>query len=134
MRLPDSPTKLPSYSALSLDPIHPPSPLTGNVNDPLNSFIAPAGCELILHNPNKATNGSTIKLIKATIAHISTNKADVKDLPIDVVSTGNPARDSSLSYCYVRLHPSIAARDTSPRPDLLWRWQPLLLQALQGWD
>src|ERR1700683_291471 len=120
MRLPDSPTKLPSYSAPSLDPICPPSPLTGNVDDLLNSFIAPAGWELMLRNPNNATNAFTIKPVEAAIAHISMNKSDVKDLPIDVVSTGNPARDSSLSYCYVQLHPSIAALDTSPRPDLLW--------------
>src|ERR1700683_5631340 len=53
---------------------------------------------------------------------------------LDVIGTGNPARDSNLSYCYVRLHPSTATLDTSPRLDLLWRWQPHLLQALQGWD
>jgi hypothetical protein len=117
---PDSPTKLPSYSAPSLNPIHPPSPLTGNLDDPLNSFVAPAGCELIFRNPNKAADGSTIAIVKATLASISMNGTDIEDLPLKVVGTGNPARDSNLSYCYVRLHPSTAALDTSPRPDLLW--------------
>jgi hypothetical protein len=131
---PNSPTKLPSYSAPSLNPIHPPSPLTKNPNDPLNSFVTPAGCELILHNPNKGTNGSTIKLVKAALTDIITNKADVKDLPLNIVGTGSIMKDSNLSYCYVCLHPSTAALDTSPRPDLLWRWQPHLLEALQGWD
>jgi hypothetical protein len=131
---PDSPTKLPSYSAPSLTPIRPPSPLTGSPNDPLNSFIAPAGCELILRNPNKATDGSTIKLVKAAITDICANTTDVKDLPLSVVGTGSPAKDSHLSYCYVRLHPATAALDTSPRPDLLWRWHPHLCEALQGWD
>src|SRR5882762_272102 len=133
-RPPDSPTKLPSYTAPSLSPIRPPSPLTGNLDDPVNSFVAPAGCELILRNPDKATDGSTIKLVKAAIADISANKEDVKDLPLTVIGTGSIAKDSNLSYCYVRLHPTTAALDTSPRPDLLWRWQPHLLQALQGWD
>src|ERR1700683_4757292 len=131
---PNSPTKLPSDSAPSLNPIHPPSPLTGNPDDPLNSFVAPAGCKLILRNPNKGTNGVTIKLVKAALTDIITNKADVKDLPLDIVGTGSIIKDSNLSYCYVRLHPSTAALDTSPRPDLLWRWQPHLLEALQGWD
>src|SRR5882762_5316210 len=133
-RPPDSPTKLPSYTAPSLSPIRPPSPLTGNLDDPVNSFVAPAGCELILRNPDKATDGSTIKLVKAAIADISANKEDVKDLPLTVIGTGSIAKDSNLSYCYIRLHPSTAALDTSPRPDLLWRWQPHLLEALEGWD
>ena len=133
-RPPDSPTKLPSYSAPSLNPIRPPSPLTGNPDDPLNSFVAPAGCELILRNPNKAADGSTIKLVKDALTSISASVADVRDLPLDVVGTGSPARDANLSYCYVRLHLSTAALDTSPRPDLLWRWQPHLLRALEGWD
>src|SRR5882762_492695 len=133
-RPPDSPTKLPSYTAPSLSPIRPPSPLTGNLDDPVNSFVAPAGCELILRNPDKATDGSTIKLVKAAIADISANKEDVKDLPLTVIGTGSIAKDSNLSYCYVRLHPTTAALDTSPRPDLLWRWQPHLREALQGWD
>jgi hypothetical protein len=133
-RLPDSPTKLPSYSAPSLNPIRPPSPLTGNIDDSLNSFVAPARCKLILRNPNKASNGSTIKLVKAALASISTNETDIKDLPLDVVGTGNLARDFNLSYCYVQLCPSITALDSSPRPDLLWQWQPHLLKALQHWD
>jgi hypothetical protein len=62
------------------------------------------------------------------------NGTDIKDLPLDFVGTGNPTRNSNLSYCYIRLRPSTAALDTSPRPDLLWQWQPHLLQALQGWD
>src|SRR6202790_3035477 len=99
-RPPDSPTKLPSYSAPSLNPIRPPSPLTGNPDDSLNSFITPAGCKLILHNPNKGTNGSTIKLIKAALMDIITNKANVKDLPLDVVGTGSIMKGSNLSYCY----------------------------------
>lgn len=133
-RPPDSPTKLPSYSAPSLNPIRPPSPLTGDPDDPLNSFVAPAGCELILRNPDKAIDGSTIKLVKAALADISAKVDEVRGLPLTVVSTGSAGRDSNLSYCYVRLHPTTAALDTSPRPDLLWRWQPHLREALRGWD
>lgn len=62
------------------------------------------------------------------------NKANVENLPLAVIGTGSPAKDTNLSYCYVRLHPMTAALDTSPRPDLLWRWQPHLLEALEGWD
>jgi hypothetical protein len=120
--LPDSLTKLPLYSAPSLTPIHPPSPITRSPDDPLNSFVAPASCELILHNSNKATDRSMIKLVKTTITNISAKKTDIKDLPLFVVSTGNPAKDSHLLYCYVRLHSATASLDTSPRPDLLWRW------------
>ena len=133
-RPPDSPTKLPSYSAPSLNPIRPPSPLTGDPDDPLNSFVAPAGCELILRNPDKAIDGSTIKLVKAALADISAKVDELRGLPLTVVSTGSAGRDSNLSYCYVRLHPTTAALDTSPRPDLLWRWQPHLREALRGWD
>ena len=132
--LPDSPTKLPSYSALSLSPIFPPSPLTENPDNPLNLFIAPARCELILRTPNKAADESTIKHVKDALMSISTNVADIRDLPLDVVGTGSPTWDANLSYCYIWLHPSTATLDTSPRPDLLWQWQPHLLWALQGWD
>ena len=133
-RPPESLTKLPLYTAPSLNPIRPPSPLTGNPDDSLNSFVAPAGCELILHNPNKSSDGSTIRLVKKALADISANKADVKDLPLAIVDTGSPAKDANLSYCYVQLHPSTAAPDTSPRPDLLWQWWPHLLKTLEGWD
>jgi hypothetical protein len=130
-RPPDSPTKLPSYSAPSLNPIRSPSPLTGELNCPLNSFVAPAGCELILQNPNKT---STLKLVTDALANICGNNTELKDFPLEAIGTGSPAKDSNLSYCYVRLHPTVAALDKSPRPDLLWRWQPHLLRALQGWD
>ena len=85
---PDSPTKLPSYSAPSLNPIRPPSPLTGNLDDPLNSFVTPAGCELILRNPNKAADGSTIKIIKAALASISTNGVNSMNCSDKTVITG----------------------------------------------
>src|ERR1700683_4482301 len=133
-RPPESPTKLPSYTTPSLNPIQPPSPLTGNPDDSLNSFVAPAGCKLILCNPNKSTDGSTIRLVKKALADISANKTNVKDLPLAIVGTGSPAKDVNLFYCYVWLHPSTAALDMSPRPNLLWRWQTHLLEALEGWD
>ena len=100
-RPPDSPTKLPSYTAPSLSPIRPASPLTGDPDDSFNSFIAPAGCELILQNPNKSTDGSTIQLVKKALADIIANKANVKNLPLAVIGTGSPAKDANLSYCYV---------------------------------
>ena len=129
---PGSPTKLPAYSAPSLNPIRPPSPLTGDTDYPLSSFVAPTGCELILRNPNKASDGSTLKLAKAAMKNIASNNVEFQNLLLDVIGTGNPARDSNLSYCYARLKPSVAALDTSPRPDLLWQWQPHLLDVLQG--
>ena len=122
----DSPTKLPLYTTPSLNAIHPPSPLTGNPNDPFNSFIAPVGCELILHNPDKATDRSTIRLVKAAIADIGANKTNIENLPVSVVGTGSPTKDSNLSYCYMRLNLATATLDTSPRPNLLWCWQPNL--------
>ena len=123
---PDSPTKLPSYTTPSLNAIHPPSPLTGNPSDPFNSFITPVGCELILRNSDKTIDGSTIRLVKAAIADIGANKTDIKDLPVFVIGTGSPAKDSNLSYCYIQLNPATATLDMSPRPDLLWHWQPHL--------
>ena len=130
----DSPTKLPSYTAPSLNAICPPSPLTGNPNDPFNSFITPVGCELILCNPDKAIDGSTIRLVKAAIADIGANKTDIENLPVSIIGTGSPTKDSNLSYCYIRLNPATATLDMSARPNLLWRWQPHLREALQGWD
>jgi hypothetical protein len=99
IHLPDSLTKLPSYSTPFFNPICPPSPLTRSSDDLLNLFITPAGCELILCNPNKKTDGSTIKLIKAALMNISTNKADIKDLPFIVVGTGSPINNFSLLLC-----------------------------------
>ena len=133
-RTPRSPIKLPTYTPPSISPIRPPSPLSEGPGSLADALIAPAGCELILRNPTPSQDVSTIKLVKNAIAKISMETPDLAMLPLDVIGTGSPSRDSNSYYCYARLSPDVAALDTSPRPDLLWQWKDPLLETLPGWD
>ena len=105
------PTGLPDQTSLFLCPVlepHlPPSPLTGNIDDLLSLFIAPAEYELIPHNTNKATDGSTI--MSKPYLPVSTTPNEHQYLPLNIVGTGNLARDTNLSYCYVWLCSLIAS-------------------------
>ena len=105
------PAGLPNQTSLFLCPVlephFPPSPLTGNIDDRLSLFIAPAGYKLILHNTNKATDSSTIKLVKPYLP-VSAKPNEHQYLPLNIVGTGNLTRDTNLSYCYVWLCSLIA--------------------------